>query len=245
MKIKKTAASYLVLLLAILGADATGAAIGEIFLTAGFASGSYGTGSDSEVASTRVIFNTGDRFQFKVDAGWIRVESPYGILPGRTGPVPMRRRHGNDSPGDGRGPSPMEDHGNRPDPPVIEPPISDIEEISASGVGDVFAAFSGRIFGGGAKVFRLDGGIEAKIPTADADEGLGTGEWDARLGVTSEYRFWSATGFAGPESRSRPKRQRANRAGRAGSGRETARQPGAPEATSFCSTAGRRARAAR
>ena len=231
--------------MAILGADATGAAIGEIFLTAGFASGSYGTGSDSEVASTRVIFNTGDRFQFKVDAGWIRVESPYGILPGRTGPVPMRRRHGNDSPGDGRGPSPMEDHGNRPDPPVIEPPISDIEEISASGVGDVFAAFSGRIFGGGAKVFRLDGGIEAKIPTADADEGLGTGEWDARLGVTSEYRFWSATGFAGPESRSRPKRQRANRAGRAGSGRETARQPGAPEATSFCSTAGRRARAAR
>jgi hypothetical protein len=38
---------------------------------------------------------------------------------------------------------------------------------------------------------------EAKPPTADADEGLGTGEWDARIGLTSEYRFWSATGFAG------------------------------------------------
>ena len=188
MKINRTAVCSLVILAGALGANSAMAAIGEIFLSAGYASGSYGTGTDSEVATTRAIFNTGDRFQFKVDAGWIRVESPYGILPGRTGPVPMRRRHGSGNPGN---------HGNQPDSPEIEPPLPEPEEISASGVGDVFLGFSGRMLGGGAKVFRLDGGIEAKIPTADADEGLGTGEWDARLGVTGEYRFWSATGFAG------------------------------------------------
>ena len=70
-------------------------------------------------------------------------------------------------------------------------------EISASGVGDVFLAFSGRLLGGGAKVFRMDAGIEAKAPTADSEEGLGTGEWDAHVGLTSEYRFWSATAFGG------------------------------------------------
>lgn len=197
MNINKTAVCWLVMLAGALGANSARAAIGEIFLTAGYASGSYGTGSDSEVASTRVIFNSGDRFQFKADAGWIRVESPYGILPGRTGPVPMRRRQGNGNPGNGVGPPTSGNHGNQPDSPEIEPPLPETEEISASGVGDVFLAFSGRVLGGDAKVFRLDCGIEAKVPTADADDGLGTGEWDARLGVTGEYRFWSATGFAG------------------------------------------------
>jgi len=197
MKIEKRAACFLLVFVTVLGTDSATAAIGEIFLTAGYASGSYGTGSDSDVASTRVIFNTGDKFQFKADAGWIRVESPYGILPGRTGPVPMRRRQGNGDPGNGHGPGPQGDNGNQHQPPVVGPPLPEPEEISASGIGDVYLAFSGRIVGGGAEVFRLDGGIEGKLPTADADEGLGTGEWDARIGLTSEYRFWSATGFAG------------------------------------------------
>ena len=51
--------------------------------------------------------------------------------------------------------------------------------------------------GGGSKVYRMDLGAQVKIPTADPDEGLGTGEWDAYVGLTSEYRFWSATGFGG------------------------------------------------
>ena len=207
MKIARTlVATFLVLALA-LCAETADAAIGEVFLTLGTASGSYGTGSESDVTSSRVIFNSGDRYQFRVDAGWIRVESPLGILPGQVGPIPMRRRSGGSDGGNGLGPrlSGSSSNGavtgsqnpNHPDDPEIEPIPPEIEEISASGVGDVYLAFSGRILGGGAEVFRLDGGLDAKVPTADADEGLGTGEWDARLGITSEYRFWSATAFGG------------------------------------------------
>lgn len=199
MKIETSIACSLLILAFVPGTDAAYAAIGEVFLTAGLASGSYGTGSDSDVATTRVIFNTGDKYQFKFDAGWIRVESPLGVLPGPVGPVPMRRRHGGGDAGNGMGPGQegSSSNGNRPDGPEIEPLPPELEAISASGVGDVYLAFSGRILGGGAKVYRMDGGVEGKVPTADADEGLGTGEWDARIGLTGEYRFWSTTGFAG------------------------------------------------
>lgn len=187
---KMNLAFLLVALAVVLGAQTAQTAVGEVFLFAGLASGSYGTGADSDVATTRVVFNTGDKYQFKIDAGWIRVESPFGVLPGPVGPLPMQRRREGDSSENGMGFGNFSEQ--EPDPPLPEP-----EEISASGVGDVYLAFSRRILGGGASVFRMDGGLEVKAPTADADEGLGTGEWDTRIGLTSEYRFWSATGFAG------------------------------------------------
>jgi hypothetical protein len=165
------------------------------------ASGTYGTGLDSDVATTRIVYNTGDKYQFKIDAGWIRVESPYGVLPGAAGPLPMQRRQGDDTTGNGRdlldfGPTAgitgnlfsQAGMGEQPEAPVAYPPLSEPEGISASGVGDVYLAFSRRFVGGGAKVFRMDGGVEVKAPIADADEGLGTGEWDTRVGLSSEYR---------------------------------------------------------
>jgi hypothetical protein len=44
---------------------------------------------------------------------------------------------------------------------------------------------------------RVDAEIEVKVPTADEEEGLGTGEWDARAGLGLERRFWSLTAFGG------------------------------------------------
>jgi hypothetical protein len=43
----------------------------------------------------------------------------------------------------------------------------------------------------------MDGGVELKVPTADADYGLGTGEWDLRAGLSGEYRFWPVTAYGG------------------------------------------------
>jgi hypothetical protein len=71
------------------------------------------------------------------------------------------------------------------------------DERWVSGLGDLRLAASRRVVGGGAKVYRLDAGVEAKAPLADEEEGLGSGEWDARLGLSGEYRFWLARGFAG------------------------------------------------
>jgi hypothetical protein len=56
---------------------------------------------------------------------------------------------------------------------------------------------SRQLAGGGAKLFRLDAELGAKLPTAEEQERLGTGEWDYRLGVAGQYRFWSMTAFGG------------------------------------------------
>lgn len=196
MRTQERVALLSLTLAVVFGAEVVQAAMGEVLLFAGMASGTYGTGSESDVVTSRVVFNTGDKYQFKVDAGWIRVESEIGILPSRVGPLPMQRRRGSGNAEQGAGSGPAS-HGSEHGPSGALPPPTETEDFSASGVGDVYFGFSRRIVGGGAKLFRMDGGVEVKAPTADADQGLGTGEWDARIGLSGEYHFWSATGFAG------------------------------------------------
>jgi hypothetical protein len=64
-------------------------------------------------------------------------------------------------------------------------------------VGDLRVTVGRRLAGGGVRLFRLAAEVAVKVPTADEDRRLGTGEWDARAGVAAEYRFWSATAFGG------------------------------------------------
>jgi hypothetical protein len=66
-----------------------------------------------------------------------------------------------------------------------------------SGIGDLRLAATRSLAGGGVKLFRIDAAAQVKIPTADESEGLGTGEWDLRAGLSSEYRFWSVVAFGG------------------------------------------------
>src|SRR5262245_25228730 len=66
-----------------------------------------------------------------------------------------------------------------------------------TGLGDVRIEIMGELAGGGARLFRLAAELDAKAPTADADRRLGTGRWDARIGLLGERRFWSATLFGG------------------------------------------------
>jgi hypothetical protein len=66
-----------------------------------------------------------------------------------------------------------------------------------TGLGDVRLEAQGELAGGGARLYRLAAELDVKAPTADEERGLGTGEWDARLGLLGERRFWSATLFGG------------------------------------------------
>lgn len=66
-----------------------------------------------------------------------------------------------------------------------------------SGLGDVRLEVQMDLAGGGAKLHHLVAELDVKAPTADDEEGLGTGRWDARAGLLGERRFWSATLFGG------------------------------------------------
>lgn len=192
------------LLLLLLSAPPALGAGGEFFILAGMAQGAYGT--DSDVQATRLSFITGDTLQLRADLGILRVRQD-GLLVSPVGPIPSKPRgpqgaigqlstqmapqaQGDSGQGSGSGSSPT-----APEDP-LEPPIVEESEWQ-SGLGDLRLAASHRLLGGGAKVFRLDLGVQVKAPTADPDKGLGTGEWDGYVGITSEYRFWTTTGFGG------------------------------------------------
>jgi len=66
-----------------------------------------------------------------------------------------------------------------------------------TGLGDVRVEIASELAGGGARLYRLATELDVKAPTADADRRLGTGRWDARIGLLGERRFWSATLFGG------------------------------------------------
>jgi hypothetical protein len=193
----------LVIVAALLASTPVLALSGELFLLGGITQASYGTETDTDAQAARLTFVTGDKYQFRADVGFLRKELGAPIPSGQ-GPVPGKPRgpHGqggqtssqislNSSNGSGSGSTQAAD-----DDPASEP-VDPVQDEWVSGLGDVRLAGSRRLAGGGAKVFRMDLGAQVKIPTADPDEGLGTGEWDAYLGLTSEYRFWSATGFGG------------------------------------------------
>ena len=200
----------LTVLVALLAPMPTLALSGELFLLGGLTQASYGTDTNTDAQAARLTFVTGDRYQFRADVGFLRKEMGAPIPSGQ-GPVPGKPRGPHSqgtriSPtsGDGSG-SGSSQNGNGAagstgsslldpsSPEAVDPALGEW----VSGLGDLRLAGSRRLVGGSAKVFRMDLGAQVKIPTADPDEGLGTGEWDAYLGLTSEYRFWSATGFGG------------------------------------------------
>ena len=71
-----------------------------------------------------------------------------------------------------------------------------IDERS-TGLGDLRLAVERTLVGGGARLFRLDAEVGVKVPTADEEEYLGTGELDYRVGLAGEYRLWTGTLFGG------------------------------------------------
>lgn len=171
-----------------------GLADGEISVLGAVASGDYGTGLDSDTQRLTMRYITGDDLQFRVDLSLVRVGSFSavsfnGLASPSTGGNGSHSRHDQGGSGTARGISPSLE-GSTTAPTVFE-------ESRTTGLGDLYLAVSKRVVGGGVKLFRFDANIEAKVPTANEKEDLGTGEWDYRLGLAGDYRFWSMTAYGG------------------------------------------------
>lgn len=184
-----------------LGWPVTGlaAASGQITVLTSQASGDYGTDSDTDRQSATVRLAYGDKTRFRLDIGMVRLNSTVGVAQTPFGLVPTQSRQGpQGSTGEsgGPGPSGSSPGATEPLPPPDESTPTPVTDW-VTGPGDLRLTLSRRLVGGGAKLFRLDAEIGAKLPTADEQDRLGTGEWDYRLGAASQYRFWSVTAFGG------------------------------------------------
>ena len=174
------------------------------------AQGAYGTDSDSDVQATRLSFITGDTLQLRADLGVLRVQQD-GLLVSPVGPIPSKPRgpqgsigqlsgqmapqaQGDSGQGSGQGTG----SGSSPTAPrILSSPRS---SKRASGNRVSVTSGSLRAIVSSAAVPRYSAWISEsrsrpRRPTPTKD--LGTGEWDSYVGITSEYRFWTATGFGG------------------------------------------------
>jgi hypothetical protein len=154
-----------------------GARAQEIDLAYSYLSGSFGTAAEGEVQQLRLGLEWGTRVRFRAVVPGVSGRVPVTLVRTRLGEASLER---------------LRAAGVRPPPPAEV-----IETRTESGLGDVRIGAAVPLAGGGARRHRLEAEVEVKAPTADANRNLGTGEWDARLGLFGEYRFWSATLFAG------------------------------------------------
>lgn len=191
-------------LLSALGTLPLLAEVPELAVQAGLAAATPSGEPRAETDWGLIRLSWGDRFQLRGEIPWLRLEGENAAAPGGIGPVsptaPRRSRPGSgpDSPpgpGAGGGPSPLM-AGSDSDAVDVEtepePPPG-----AVSGLGDLRLAAAVRLTGGGSHQHRIDLGFSVKLPTADEDEGLGTGEADCRASLSGEYRFWSLTLFGG------------------------------------------------
>ncbi|MBD3868394.1 MAG: hypothetical protein IFK94_09740 [Acidobacteria bacterium] len=174
------------------GAAGAGDRPGEWTLLTTYSSGDFGTDTVVDSSSMIVRYAIGNRWRLQVDLPMIRSEFAYGVVNTGAGPAPigpeeeMRRR--GSGPGSGQGSG-----GSLP----VMAAVYESDTGWNQGVGDVRIGLSRRLAGGGVRLFRFDAELNTKLPTAEEADGLGTGETDVRLGLAGDYKFWSATMFAG------------------------------------------------
>ncbi len=168
---------------------------GEWTLSSSYISGDYGTDTVTDTQTMSLRYTVGSDLQFRIYLPMVRTEFSYGVVNTGVGTIPLApeeeetRRQGNGSGGDPTGPGEM---------PLSAAVLAAVAESeNTSGIGDLRIGLSKRLSGGGVKLYRVDAGLEVKVPTADETEGLGTGEADYRIGLAWDYRFWSAKVFAG------------------------------------------------
>jgi hypothetical protein len=190
-------------LAAFLAAPAAAEVPGQLTVAASSISGDWGTGVDTDRRSALVRFVWGGKTRLRGDLefldlrsdGPLVVQTPFGPVAAgqRSGPGPGGSGSGSGSGGSGSGPGTP---GGSPPPPG-EPETLPVADERSSGVGDLRLGVERTLVGGGGRLFRLDAEVGVKVPTADEEEYLGTGEWDYRIGLGSEYQFWTGTLFAG------------------------------------------------
>ncbi len=182
---------------------------GQITVAASSISGDWGTGVNTERRSALVRFVWGRKTRLSGDMEIVRVRSD-GTLVVQTpfGPVAAGQRSGPGSgpgPGSGSGgssgsgPGGPGSTGSTGDstPASVEAETSALVEERSSGLGDLRLGVERTLVGGGGRSYRLDAALGVKVPTADEQEHLGTGEWDYRVGLGGEYELWTGRLFAG------------------------------------------------
>lgn len=173
----------------------------ELTVLAAHTEGDYGTGVAADSQTLVFRLSGGDVLHYWVDVPLLRtLATDGGVLHTGLGPTPGRRRQGDGTvtpePSGSGGAMGSGSQGHSGGAPEGSPTL-DGTTTWTSGMGDLRLGFGGRLLGGGVRLYRLDADLAVKAPTADELDGLGTGKWDARLGLLGEYRFWSVTAFGG------------------------------------------------
>ena len=124
-----------------------------------YSSGDFGNAVESKIQSTWLRFATGDRYQFRVAAPYLRIEATDVLVQPGVGTVPISRRSGQgDSMGNGsgsqNGQSEQGSGGGSSDDP-IDDGTTTVTSSTASGLGDVWMSGFIRVLGGDAKVYRI------------------------------------------------------------------------------------------
>ncbi len=153
-----------------------------------FSSGTYGTASKTEIMSApfRAAWRTGD-FEFSASMSYISIEGTGDVIPGDVGPIitlycerlrlsrPLLfERYCRD---------------------LLETP--EPETFRNSGMGDLVLGFSWALPQSMTGDWFVDLGARVKLPTADAQAGLGTGKTDVATTLDIAYSLGNVTPFAG------------------------------------------------
>jgi hypothetical protein len=139
-----------------------------------YSSGDYGASRDTEITSLlfSVARETGP-WRLKLSVPYLEVTGPATVIPG-VGNV------GDDANGRGRG-APRRD--------------GSAGSGTATGLGDIVGAATYALYSGGGAA--LDATGRVKLPTADADDGLGTGETDVGFQIDAYQAIDRLTPFIG------------------------------------------------
>lgn len=200
-------------LLAVMLSSATFAA--EVSVQGTWLTGDQSGGETYSSETFAVRFGAGGRVRLRAYLPYIRMDQGDSVLWTLTGPkpVPPDRRPqgqgpGNGDPGTGAGSgtgsgNSGEDPGTGEGNGSAQPATTDattptsISGNTVSGLGDARIGLTARLLGGGAALHTFSAEFDVKAPTADEDQGLGSGEWDFRVGLAAERRGWHGTVFGG------------------------------------------------
>lgn len=174
----------------------------EYGVTTARITGDYGTGFSTVNEALTLHVAGGGRFRFRAALSLLRARGYEDLTWTGTGAAVFpsearrekRRSGAGDSGGAQQGAGQSEVQAGEVG--VFSSSSEDEPERWDLGLGDLWLGLSMPVAGGGARLHRLGAAIDLKAPTA-TEEHLGTGEWDARLGLVAERYFWSVTLFGG------------------------------------------------
>lgn len=200
---------WALLLLPLIAPPTAAAPIGTWSVLASSASGDWNGDVDTDHQSTTLRYGWGRDIRLRAEIDYLRIDTagslvartPFGLVATGPGPKGSAAGAGGDGSGNGgSGPGPGAPPGAGSSPTVSPQAVTEPQPIARSthsGLGDLRLTAARTLAGGGNKLFRLDAELGVKLPTADEDDYLGTGEADYRLAALGEYRLWTGTFFGG------------------------------------------------